>query len=41
MKNIQMMTHSLFEAGHTLAWKYLEKTTYPWEIFGDLKTIIC
>ena len=41
MENIQMMTHSLFEAGHTLAWTYLEKTTYPWEILGDLKAMIC
>lgn len=35
-----MKTVELFEAGHSRAWAYLEKTTYPWEILGDIADII-
>lgn len=35
-----MKTVELFEAGHSRAWAYLEKTTYPWEILSDIADII-
>lgn len=36
----QLLIKDLFEAGHTLAWEYLEKKDYPWEILADIKNII-
>lgn len=36
----QLKVTELYEAGHSLAWKYLEKKTYPWEILKDIKDII-
>jgi len=36
----QIKITELFEPGHTLAWKYLEKKTYPWEVLKDIKDII-
>lgn len=36
----QLKISELFEAGHSLAWPYLEKKTYPWEILKDIKDII-
>ena len=30
----------LFEPGHTRAWPWLSKMTYPWEILADLPAII-
>ena len=40
MNQLQIQTTQLFAPAHTLAWPYLAKTTYPWEILGDLKKII-
>ncbi len=37
---LTLQTADLFEADHTLAWPWLEKTTYPWEILPDISTII-
>ncbi len=37
---LTLQTTDLYEAGHTLAWPWLEKTTYPWEILPDIATII-
>lgn len=36
----QLTIQELYEPGHTLAWSYLEKKTYPWEILADIKSII-
>ena len=36
----QLKTLELFEEGHTLAWEYLAKKEYPWEILADIKNII-
>lgn len=36
----QLKITELYEPGHTLAWEYLEKKTYPWEILKDIKDII-
>ncbi len=33
-------TADLFEAGHSRAWPWLEKTTYPWEILSQIGEII-
>ncbi len=35
-----LKTAELFEPDHTLAWPWLEKTTYPWEILSDIASII-
>ena len=40
MADVQLKVTELFEPGHTLAWPYLEKVTYPWEILKDIKSII-
>ncbi len=37
---IALKTADLYEAGHTRAWVYLEKTVYPWEILPDIADII-
>ncbi len=37
---IAIKTIDLFEKGHSLAWCYLEKTVYPWEILADIPAII-
>ncbi len=36
----QLKVTELYESGHTLAWPYLMKVTYPWEILKDIKDII-
>lgn len=36
----QLKISDLFEPGHTLAWSYIEKKTYPWEVLADIKNII-
>ena len=36
----QIKVSELYEPGHTLAWDYLSKVTYPWEILKDIKEII-
>ena len=36
----QLKISELFEPGHTLAWEYIEKKTYPWEVLADIKSII-
>ena len=36
----QLKITELYEEGHTLAWPYLMKKTYPWEILKDIKDII-
>lgn len=36
----QLKVSELYEAGHTKAWDYLCKVTYPWEILKDIKNII-
>ena len=33
-------TAELYEGGHSRAWQWLEKTTYPWEILGEINAII-
>ncbi len=40
MSQIQLKTCELFAPDHTLAWSYLEKTTYPWEILPTIADII-
>lgn len=40
MENNQCRVTELYEPGHTLAWEYLSKVTYPWEILKDIKSII-
>ena len=40
MANIQMKVSELYEPGHTLAWPWLSKVTYPWEILPKIKEII-
>ncbi len=40
MGELQLKVKDLFEPGHTLAWPYLEKVTYPWEILKSIKDII-
>lgn len=40
MSDIQLEVKELYEPGHTLAWSWLEKVTYPWEILKDIKSII-
>ena len=37
---VKIKTSDLFEAGHTRAWQWLEKTQYPWEILPEIKKII-
>ncbi len=37
---LQLKTVELFAPGRTLAWPYLEKTVYPWEILPDIARII-
>lgn len=38
--NEQLKVTELFEAGNTIAWEYLEKKTFPWEILSEIKDII-
>lgn len=33
-------TAELYERGHSRAWHWLEMTTYPWEILGDIPAVI-
>lgn len=40
MSNIQVKVSDLYEEGHTLAWPWLSKVTYPWEILPQIKSII-
>ncbi len=40
MANYTLHTSELFEPGHSLAWPYLERTEYPWEILPDISTMI-
>ena len=40
MSNVQMKVSDLYEPGHTLAWPWLSKVTYPWEILPSIKSII-
>lgn len=40
MSDIQITVKDLYEEGHTLAWPYLQKVTYPWEILPQIKDII-
>ena len=40
MSEIQIKVSELYEEGHSLAWPYLCKVTYPWEILKDIKSII-
>ncbi len=40
MSELQLKTLDLFEAGHTRAWPYLEKTVYPWEVLSSIADII-
>ena len=35
-----MKVSELYEPGHTLAWPWLSKVTYPWEILPKIKEII-
>ncbi len=37
---LTLKTAELYTPEHTLAWPWLEKTTYPWEILSDLASII-
>lgn len=36
----QLKVAELFEPGHSLAWDYISKVEYPWEILKDIKKII-
>ena len=36
----QLKISELFEPGHTLAWEYIEKKTYPWEVLPKIKDFI-
>lgn len=36
----QLKINELFEPGHSLAWDYIVKKTYPWEVLADIKSII-
>ncbi len=40
MSEVQLKVSELYEEGHSLAWPYLSKVTYPWEILADIKKII-
>lgn len=40
MGKIQIKTKELFEPDHSLAWPYLSRTAYPWEMISDIKEII-
>lgn len=40
MEMIQIKTHALFAPHHSLAWPYLTKTLYPWEILSRLKDLL-
>lgn len=40
MSQEQLKVTELYEEGHTLAWPYLTKVTYPWEILSKIKEII-
>lgn len=40
MSDIQIEVKDLYEEGHTLAWPYLSKVKYPWEILAKIKEII-
>lgn len=40
MSALQLKVTELYEEGHTLAWPYLSKVTYPWEILSKIKDII-
>ena len=40
MSEEQLKVSELYEAGHSLAWPWLEKVTYPWEILSKIKDII-
>ncbi len=40
MSEIQKTVAALYEPGHTLAWPWLSKCTYPWEILPSIKEII-
>ncbi|MCQ2421428.1 MAG: UDP-N-acetylglucosamine pyrophosphorylase [Lachnospiraceae bacterium] len=40
MQKYQLKVSELYEAGHTLAWPYLSKVTYPWEILSEIKNLI-
>lgn len=40
MQKYQLKVSELYEAGHTLAWQYLSKVTYPWEILSEIKNLI-
>ncbi len=37
---ITLCTAELYEEGHTLAWPWLQKTIYPWEILPRISDII-
>lgn len=36
----QIKIQELFEAGHTIAWDFIVKKEYPWEVLADIKNII-
>ena len=38
MSEIQLKVKELFEPNHSMAWSYLEKYEYPWEVFKDIKS---
>lgn len=40
MSDIQLKVTELYEEGHTLAWPWLSKVTYPWEVLSKIKEII-
>ncbi len=37
---LQLKTNELFSPDHSLAWPYLEKTMYPWEILSSIADMI-
>lgn len=40
MSELQLKVKDLYEEGHTLAWPWLSKVEYPWEILPQIKNII-
>ena len=38
--NEEVATKSLFTPGRTIAWKYIELSTYPWEVLSEICNII-
>jgi len=40
MSKEQLKVVDLYEEGHTLAWPYMQKVTYPWEVLSKIKDII-